>query len=217
MRFAAHVHPALVGEDLVLLDARAGRYLCLPGARGPLGLTGNALALSPADARVAAGLLAADLATRDDAPGSRSPPPARPTREPPHNVEGRLTLGEAFRLMASLWDVLRHYRGRDLPEILAYAGRNAAGAGPGDLDRAAETHRLVRRFEAAAIWLPVPDKCLARCFLLLRFLQRSGLGARWVFGVRTWPFMAHCWLQLGDTALGDDPERLSAYTPILAV
>ena len=56
------------------------------------------------------------------------------------------------------------------------------------------------------------DSCV-----LLRFLQRSGLDARWVFVVRTWPFAAHCWLQLEDTVLDDMVERLAAYEPILAV
>ena len=56
-----------------------------------------------------------------------------------------------------------------------------------------------------------------RSFVLLRFLQRSGLNARWVIGVRTWPFSAHCWLQIDDTALDDAWERLVVYEPILAV
>ena len=41
--------------------------------------------------------------------------------------------------------------------------------------------------------------------------------AVWVFGVRTWPFSAHCWLQIGDAVLDDDPERVGIYPPILAV
>ena len=82
---------------------------------------------------------------------------------------------------------------------------------------AAETLRLARVFQRVAVWLPMPRKCLVRSFVLLRFLQRSGLNARWVFGVRTWPFAAHCWLQLEDTVLDDLVERLAAYEPILAV
>jgi hypothetical protein len=48
-------------------------------------------------------------------------------------------------------------------------------------------------------------------------LRILGFDADWIIGVRTWPFMAHCWLQVGAVALDDDVERLAAYTPILAV
>jgi hypothetical protein len=66
-------------------------------------------------------------------------------------------------------------------------------------------------------WAPYQGACLHRAFLLLFMLRASGADAIWVFGVRTWPFSAHCWLQVGDSVLDDDPERVSLYTPILAV
>jgi hypothetical protein len=36
-----------------------------------------------------------------------------------------------------------------------------------------------------------------------------------VFGVRTWPFHAHCWLQCDDVVLDDQADRVAAYAPIL--
>lgn len=66
-------------------------------------------------------------------------------------------------------------------------------------------------------WLPVRNQCLHRSALLAAFLARRGLAAEWVFGVRTWPFRAHCWLQTGDVCLNDDAERLRSYTPIYVV
>jgi len=47
------------------------------------------------------------------------------------------------------------------------------------------------------------------------FLQRAGHDAVWVFGVRTWPFLAHGGLQVGDVVLDHWPEHLTLYTPIL--
>jgi hypothetical protein len=38
-----------------------------------------------------------------------------------------------------------------------------------------------------------------------------------VFGVRTWPFHAHCWLQVEDVVLDDHHERIGAYTPLMAL
>lgn len=75
----------------------------------------------------------------------------------------------------------------------------------------------VRQFERLRPWLAPPGECLLRSYHLRAFLRARGLDALWVFGVRTWPFSAHCWLQAGATALDDDLERLVAYQPILAV
>ena len=66
-------------------------------------------------------------------------------------------------------------------------------------------------------YAPVRAKCLVRSFLLLRWLVRRGHGAYWVFGVTTWPFRAHCWLQCGAVALDDDVERLAAYSVIMVL
>ncbi|WP_374571406.1 lasso peptide biosynthesis B2 protein [Phenylobacterium sp. J426] len=64
---------------------------------------------------------------------------------------------------------------------------------------------------------PLPAKCLVRSFALLCFLRRCGHDAAWCFGVSTWPFAAHCWLQVGEVALDDHPDQLAAYTPIHVV
>ena len=44
----------------------------------------------------------------------------------------------------------------------------------------------------------------------------EGIATQWLFGVRTWPFAAHCWLQIGNLVVGDRLERVRFYTPILA-
>jgi hypothetical protein len=53
--------------------------------------------------------------------------------------------------------------------------------------------------------------------LLLEFLAARGLAADWVFGVRTWPFSAHCWVQAGGIVLNDTVERVAPYRQILRV
>ena len=66
-------------------------------------------------------------------------------------------------------------------------------------------------------WLPVRSQCLHRTAALRLYLARQGLSADWVFGVRTWSFRAHCWMQSGDVCLNDDVERLRAYVPIMTI
>jgi hypothetical protein len=125
----------------------------------------------------------------------------------------RLRWREASALAGAMVDVLLHYRGRSLAHILSFVRRRPVGGTPSQ----AEVLRLSAAFARVVVWLPLPGKCLVRSFTLLRFLQRQGQDATWCFGVRTWPFSAHCWLQAGDVALDDHADQLRAYTPIHAV
>lgn len=53
-------------------------------------------------------------------------------------------------------------------------------------------------------------------YLLRRLLRSEGYSPLWIFGVRTWPFGAHCWLQVDDLVIGDTLDRVRFYTPIMA-
>ena len=61
------------------------------------------------------------------------------------------------------------------------------------------------------------DSCLYDSLTLMKFLARYGLRPRWIFGVRTAPFGAHCWLQHEEIILNDTPDRTSVFTPIMIV
>jgi hypothetical protein len=112
------------------------------------------------------------------------------------------------------FDAAAHYQGRSFGSLLREMSPATDEAPPKAmtdlLDRVDRFHRWIP-------YAPVSGKCLLRSFLLLRLLRRAGLQATWVFGVRTWPFHAHCWLQCGDMVLDDTADRIAAYAPILAV
>ncbi len=76
---------------------------------------------------------------------------------------------------------------------------------------------VAAEFARFRVWAPFDGACLKRSYMMLRYLRLRGHDAAWVIGVRTWPFMAHCWLQVGEVVLDDDHERLLPYHPILAV
>jgi hypothetical protein len=207
-----HVHAAVVDDDAVLLDVAEDRYICVPGGRRHLGLTSNGRSLNPPDLGTADALRAAGLVSTGASLSARPriQPAVRDLREGPR---GRFGFSDGLHAMGALTDYWRHYRGRPLPHILAYVRRQGP-AQPAAITPSVA--RLVTVFAAALVWLPVPRKCLVRSFLLLRFLQWSGEDAEWIFGVSTWPFTAHCWLQVGDVVLDDLPERLLGLEPILA-
>lgn len=202
------VHAALVDDDVVVLDVGGDDYLCLPGlaAAWRCGVTADGVVQ---DGDLAARLAEAGLTgTRLGRSAAWSLPVAAQSAcdRPPEPLDWR----DVVALAGVLWDVGRHYRGRSLAHILRFVRRRPRAAS----SSRAEVVRLSATFERAVVWLPLPAKCLVRSFALLRFLQRRGQDAHWCFGVRTWPFSAHCWLQFDEVALDDHADQLRAYTPI---
>ncbi|MBJ7483472.1 lasso peptide biosynthesis B2 protein [Brevundimonas sp.] len=199
------VHAVVVGEDLALIDLDADAYLCLPG--GAVGVrteNGAVLQLSgPTEAAIVEAGLTAD---RGRAP-ARIPPPL-PVKTIIHDTPTRVSFGQIVKGCGAVWDVRRALRSTGLHPILAVAPARDNAAIAGKVADAA------RAFWRIAPWLPQEGECLVRSALLMSYLRRSGLSADWVFGIRLWPFSAHCWVQIDDVCLNDDVERLAAYTPI---
>lgn len=216
-RLPSWVHATAVDDDLVLLDTAADAYYCLPdGAAGVTLQPGRATVEvskpSLAEALQAAGLLQA--AGTDDG-DVRAIPPALPTR----SFQGVRTPPPQWRdagaAAASLADVLITYRGRSFVALLERVG--GAGDRPQTKRPSKSLDEVVQRFHRWIPYAPVSGKCLLRSYMLLRFLRRAGHDADWVFGVATWPFTAHCWLQVGDTVLDDAADRIAHFHPILVV
>jgi Transglutaminase-like superfamily len=59
--------------------------------------------------------------------------------------------------------------------------------------------------------------CLLDSLTMVHFLGAEGIHPDWVFGVKTEPFDAHCWVQHGEVVLNDAPDRVRQYSPILIV
>jgi len=91
---------------------------------------------------------------------------------------------------------------------------NGRGDSQADLPKARE---LTFRFRAMRPWVPLGYRCLFDSLALLKFLARYGVFPTWVFGVRTAPFGAHCWVQAGEVVLNDTVEQVRPFTPIMAV
>ena len=61
------------------------------------------------------------------------------------------------------------------------------------------------------------DRCLFESLALMKFLYYNGVGARWVFGVRTAPFGSHCWVQYDHIVLNATLEHAKEFTTIMTV
>lgn len=205
-QLAPNVHGVRVGSDLVLLDLAVDDYLLLPDC-GALTVEGSELR-GPVETLVR---LASDELLRSGSPASpRKGPPPLPAKALPQTAGASPNLGDALTF-AALW--LDAASRRPTLQQLAERVRSRAGDRE-DLEAIAERVEVFRQLLPLAPWT---GACLLQTELLLGFLNAAGFDADWVFGVRVWPFLAHCWLQIGDVCVSQSPETLTIYRPILAV
>jgi hypothetical protein len=202
----AHVHMVPVRDDVVVLDTRADRYACLVGAAG-------LLAFSDAGGVSAAPEVIDDL----KAAGLVGPVPSTPLRRTPIAPRADLGSSAGFGALRALDTAARtlittaQFRNRPLEQLIARSRGSTLKAKPSDQRRIslrASAYRKVLPF------LPREGACLQRAWQLRQVLASDGLAVDWVFGVRTWPFFAHCWLQHEDLVVADRFEHVRAFTPI---
>jgi hypothetical protein len=209
------LHAAIWGRDLIFFDARAGTYQMMAGAAAAAGVDVIGPTLTVEEDSFVTFMREQNMLGE---PGGafETAPPIRPTRSllttlPSKGPNHIRAIIEAYGDMATL------YVGRPLPFLLAHA-RLVHTETSGGCSRGGDKVALAQAFERAYPWLPLQGACIFRGFMLMRLLRRAGIrGPRWVFGVRTWPFHAHCWVQDGDMVLTDHAESLLRYTPIFAV
>lgn len=211
LRLGEDIHGVMIDGDAVFLDVKADAYFCLPQI-GPV-LTIEGSVLSTAERGLAEGLCDAGLATADVIAPLRPRPPAIPLRT------ARALIGQEGQAVAHpSW---RHWQALGRAAVVAARGRRrpfdrllpdrVVGAPEPDARLLGD----LAIFRRLAPWLPLDGLCLYRSHLLRTYLVALGHSVDWMFGVRTWPFRAHCWLQAGDVALDDEAERVSAYHPIM--
>lgn len=208
------VHAVAVEDDLVLLDEAADAYLCLLGG-GLVVASGREGGLVFTPPQAADDLLAGGLVeSRDPTEPSPAPPDAPTTRlaRPP---AVRVRLSEALIFAALGWRASRAVKRWPMQRLLVTLHGERSGGPPVRGGRTLAEACAV--FDRLIAWGPFDGACFFRSVLRRRFLMTLGHHADLVIGVRTWPFRAHCWLQVGPTALDDWPERLAAYRPILSV
>jgi hypothetical protein len=206
---------AVRGGDAMILSIDQDAYYCLPGAANAIraDVDGH---IAFDDEGLAAQLAAAGLTVAT--PGLGRAAPMRRVQAPSKDLmalRADPTLADGWDMALAYGLALARFRGRPLGRLIAQVSRRSrpgadAPASPALMRRAAAFPRLMA-------FAPIQGQCLLRAFVLLHFLWRGGEDAHWVFGVRAWPFQAHCWLQAGPCVLDDAAERVASFTPILVV
>ena len=205
---APHVHIACVDGDIVLLDAATDRYACLPACDASEVRSGCAACWWDQGPLVAELAAAGYLMPSDEPPEEGRPLPV-PYEFDLHMLDGDVPVLTVADLTAVALSAVR-------------TGWRLAAQRPvhwlrqhGDeMPHPDEAVALARRFAEAQLHLPRLSRCLPRSLPLLDFLTRRACPAQMVFGVRTHPFEAHCWVQAGNIVLNDTLSRVRWYTPI---
>lgn len=207
-----HVHLAWRGDDIVVLDTCNDAYSCLIGAAWHVQPADRADAVL-AHTEILDELISAGLVTLQPPSDKRAS-----SRTPTKTLSPCLTsrTSDALAVALNAIDGGFAFRGRAFAELIAPLPPRQI-ASPDGSESFERLHRLVSAFCTLLPWLPYQGQCLHRAFMLRRLLAGQGLHVDWVFGVRTWPFMAHCWLQADDVLLADDLDRVLGFTPILVV
>lgn len=207
--FREGVHSVRSGDQVVVLDEHANRYLALTRRQEDVLLSGNE---NPGDLKVLAPLLrrglltAADRFTADLSPAC-APPQASILEGAGVQAWGLrdlLCVLRAFRVAE------RHIATKRLAGILAMQRQ----VPPSILQQSA-VDALAWRFLSSRPWVPWTPICLLDSVALLRFLGANGIDAQLVVGVRTRPFEAHCWVERNSVALNETVLRARSFTPIV--
>lgn len=231
---APHVRACGSDGQVILLDLRNSRYLGVgaaqssaladrvegwPRSPSPVPESANAAPTNQLEVR----LLARGLLT--DAP-SHQPPHATVEEatdsfdydhDAPDSGIGARRLAHFLRSAAvtSLWMRCRSLQAiatavqdrRDRLQISASASDSLAA-----VRRGTAAYERLRPFVFTA-----HENCLHDSLALIGFLASEGVFPHWVIGVKTRPFAAHSWVQMGGTVLNDQHETVRQFRPILVV
>jgi len=212
-QLSATTHLVKIGEDVVVLDTRTKTYFCLPAAAEAVRVGPGGIVFDDPD--LAEEFSQAGLLAEVSAPAPTSPSISLPNKDLGLQVAERVLLSDVLLILVAWTTMIFSYHIVRFDRLVASARR---GRRPSSSDALGTDFKaLVAAFERVLPWLPFQGVCLYRSFLLLRVLRWRGHDAHWVFGVSTWPFHAHCWLQVGDVALDDTADRLQGLTPIMVV
>lgn len=210
---ASHIHMAVREEDLLVLDADAGEYLCLPSLGQAVRPVPGSNVLALEDGDLAAAFVELGLTEPQGLRQQRRACPKPPSGDLMGLASAPVTRAQITRMTAASVDMALGYWKRSFPELLARTPGRARGRTGPFVDLAKE----VAAFHTMLPWVPFQGQCLFRALMLRAFLRRAGLDATWVVGCQTWPFEAHCWLQVEGVVLDDTADHVAGFTPLLAV
>ncbi|HEX3843547.1 MAG TPA: lasso peptide biosynthesis B2 protein [Steroidobacteraceae bacterium] len=233
---APHVYPCISGQHVILMDLERDKYVAiLPAHRLASWVRGWPVgAVAPPqpphnsdggpDALVSQ-MLAHGMLVTDPHIGKPAVPitttrPQRSLVEFDLDTRPKAGAAQLWRFAGSCLRAQLSLKLRPIQSIVdtvrdRKARRSACVPEPVDPVR---LRSLVTAFaRLRPLFYTLRSACLLDSLTLLHFLSAEGVHPDWVFGVKTEPFDAHCWVQQGELLLNDIPDRVRQYSPIMVV
>jgi hypothetical protein len=234
-----HVHVCVAGKQVILLDLERDKYLAVAHphpvgrwVRGwPSPQAAPAAAVRDSHAPPGPGpengllakMISQGLLVTDPALGKEAEPVV--ADEPKvalveYDVRARPHAG-----LKHLWNFFAAYtvaqwslEHRPIKEVVRAARlRKKRTQGVSGLDIATIRGLVTAFVHLRPLFYTAREACLLDSLTLTHFLARYGVFPTWVFGVKTDPFYAHCWVQQGDFVFNDSPDFIKGFSPILVV
>lgn len=202
------IYAANVRGDLVFLNARRNEYSCVPRSQADA-LFGPSEGL---DLDILEELEADGLLTRDRTKivrGLEGPPPTAVSDCHGAGAELPDRLPILAFVMAAARTGARMIGQKPRQWLGGRKHRTRTGRIAGN-----QALALAHAFSRLRPWVPGSGRCVPSSILLLELLKQHGIEADWVFGVRTYPFEAHCWIEKDGMVLNDSLEHVRWFTPI---
>ncbi len=207
-QLSPHVRACRDGAYIVFLDLRRDRYWSVPARAAPAipGLVEPELAQESGARLIELGLIE---------PAKLGWAPAEPRAAAPEckllPANGlRPSLSDSSLCATACWLTAKTLARRRLDLTLARLAELKSRA----LKSEADARRLIGVFEEFRPWFPRRRVCLFDALALFRFMVMRGLRPDVVFGVRTAPFAAHCWVEWQGRLVGDSSDHCASFTPI---
>lgn len=206
----------IVADRAVFLDLERDRYLCVgeevSNALSRLNRDGkaNAADIPRLEALVARGLLIES--DQEWKPSGRPVPRAH--RSLVSEPLGEVRIGgvvSALRHQLSSELSLRTTSLAELLRRIRTRKTHSVGEPRASAERVAQDFLHLNRIVSGN------GRCLARSLAVVNRLASFNIYPELVFGVRLYPFTAHCWVEATGCVLTDHHERTAHFTPILAV
>jgi hypothetical protein len=237
-----HVHVCVAGKQVVLLDLERDKYLAVVPAhrlarwvRGwPVAPPEPTALLAPEDGRsstdagresdllskmISQGLLVTDPRVGKEAAPVVAERAGTALIEFDMNIRPRARLAHFWRLLAAYTAAKSALKFRPIKSVVrsAQARNERARASASEMDFGKARDLVAAFMHLRPLFFTARQACLLDSLTLLNFLARYRVFPTWVFGVKTDPFYAHCWVQQGGFVFNDTPDYVRGFSPILVV
>lgn len=217
-----HVYFSITEGGCVLLDVKRDQYIGIGMEQIEHVRTANASGAHrecrSCDELVARGLLTTGADGKSFEPTVLRVPTvelADPERLPRGNVEGSHVRNFASAYLSAVASLRLLSFEKMLDRVRRRNDRYRTAMPSVNVERVSDLTGIFRRL--TPLFYASRDRCLFDSLVRLNFLALYGLFPNWVFGVRTAPFSAHCWVQLDEYLFDGFASYVHNYTPIMVV